>query len=67
MGAENPVALFGRGAHTMYLSGSDPVAVSKHARTLEQLARSAEEILARTGKAEDEIARLFDLRRVLPG
>ncbi|MDA8076411.1 MAG: hypothetical protein M0Z40_14465 [Actinomycetota bacterium] len=41
--------------------------MSKHARTLEQLARSAEEILARTGKAEDEIARLFDLRRVLPG
>jgi hypothetical protein len=69
---------------TLYLSGSDPVAVSKHGqvigfyipieankeqatRALEQLGRAVEEILAQTGMTEDELARLFDLRRALTG
>ena len=34
-------------------------------RAVERLGRSVEEILEETGTTEDELAQLFDLRRVL--
>ncbi len=34
-------------------------------RAIERLGRSVEEILEETGTTEDELAQLFDLRRVL--
>ncbi len=35
-------------------------------RAIERLGRSVEEILEETGMTEDDLAQLFDLRRVLP-
>jgi len=68
---------------TTYLSGTDPVAVSKHGqvigfyiplerdedevrRDVVKLGEAVEQVLQETGMNEEELARLFDLRRPLP-
>jgi len=68
---------------TTYLSGTDPVAVSKHGqvigfyiplerdedevrRAVVKLGEAVEQVLQETGMNEEELARLFDLRRPLP-
>ena len=68
---------------TTYLSGTDPVAVSKHGqvigfyiplerdedevrRAVMKLGEAVEQVLQETGMNEEELARLFDLRRPLP-
>jgi hypothetical protein len=68
---------------TSYLSGTDPVAVSKHGRVIgfyvpverdseevgravAKLGEAVGQVLHETGMGEDELAKLFDLRRPLP-
>lgn len=53
---------------TAYLSGSDPVERDREEvrRAVEKLESTINRIREETGMSEEELARLFDLRRSLP-
>ena len=68
---------------TTYLSGTEPLAVSKHGqvigfyiplerdenvvqRAVVKLGEAVEQVLHETGMSEEELSRIFDLRRSLP-